>query len=41
MSVSALFDALAGAEAEAARRHEAGACHLSEWSCSLCEEWSP
>ena len=25
------------AEAEALRAHEAGTCHLSEWSCSHCE----
>ena len=25
------------AEAEALRAHEAGECHLSEWSCSHCE----
>ena len=27
----------ARAEAEALRAHEAGTCHLSEWSCSHCE----
>ena len=25
------------AEAEALRAHEAGECHLSEWSCSHCD----
>jgi len=25
------------AEAEALRAHEAGTCHLSEWSCTACE----
>lgn len=29
--------AVADAEAEALRAHEAGECHLSEWSCSHCE----
>ena len=29
--------AVADAEAEALRLHEAGECHLSEWSCSHCE----
>jgi hypothetical protein len=29
--------AVARAEAEALRAHEAGTCHLSEWSCSHCE----
>ena len=29
--------AVADAEAEALRLHEAGGCHLSEWSCSHCE----
>ena len=29
--------AVARAEAEALRAHEAGECHLSEWSCSHCE----
>ena len=26
------------AEAEALRAHEAGTCHLSEWSCTACEQ---
>jgi hypothetical protein len=30
--------AVARAEAEALRAHEAGECHLSEWSCSACEQ---
>ena len=29
--------AVADAEAEALRAHEAGTCHLSEWSCTHCE----
>ena len=29
--------AIERAEAEALRAHEAGTCHLSEWSCSHCE----
>jgi len=29
--------AIERAEAEALRAHEAGECHLSEWSCSHCE----
>ena len=29
--------AIERAEAEALRLHEAGECHLSEWSCSHCE----
>ena len=30
--------AIERAEAEALRAHEAGTCHLSEWSCSACEQ---
>ncbi len=30
-------DAVAAAEWLAQRDHEAGTCHLSEWSCSHCE----
>lgn len=30
--------AVARAEAEALRAHEAGTCHLSEWSCTACEQ---
>ena len=30
--------AVADAEAEALRAHEAGTCHLSEWSCTACEQ---
>lgn len=29
--------AIERAEAEALRAHEAGTCHLSEWSCTHCE----
>lgn len=32
-----IFDAIAAAEAQASTDHEAGTCHLSEWSCSFCE----
>ena len=31
-------EAVAAAEAEALRLHEAGECHLSEWSCTTCEQ---
>ena len=35
----ALLDAqIAKAQTEARRQHEAGTCHLSEWSCSHCED---
>lgn len=35
-------DALEAAELQARIDHENGVCHLSEWSCSLCElESSP
>ena len=33
----AIAAAIAAAEAEARRQHDAGTCHLSEWSCSHCE----
>ena len=36
-SVVSVAQAVADAEAEALRLHEAGECHLSEWSCSHCE----
>lgn len=29
--------AVANAEAAALAAHNAGTCHLSEWSCSACE----
>lgn len=32
-----LLDAVTSAEAQALAAHEAGTCHLSEWSCSHCE----
>lgn len=32
-----LVAAVEAAEAEALRQHQAGTCHLSEWSCSYCE----
>lgn len=32
-----MFAAIDRAYAEARARHEAGTCHLSEWSCSYCE----
>ena len=35
--VMSAAEAVAAAEAEALRAHEAGTCHLSEWSCSHCE----
>ena len=35
--VVSVAQAVADAEAEALRAHEAGTCHLSEWSCSHCE----
>ena len=38
--MSAVIDAIEAAEAEALRLHVAGACHLSEWSCSHCEDES-
>jgi hypothetical protein len=34
----AMFDAIDMAEAEALTLHQRGECHLSEWSCSHCEE---
>lgn len=34
--MSHLISAVERAEAEALAAHEAGACHLSEWSCSWC-----
>jgi hypothetical protein len=36
-TVDDLVVAVERAEAEAFARHEAGTCHLSEWSCSYCE----
>ena len=33
-----IFAAIDRAYAEALARHEAGTCHLSEWSCSYCEQ---
>jgi hypothetical protein len=33
-----VIEAIEAAEAEALRQHNAGTCHLSEWSCSWCEE---
>ena len=30
--------AIAAAEAQARADHERGVCHLSEWSCSPCQE---
>jgi len=32
-----LHAAVANAEAAAVAAHNAGTCHLSEWSCSHCE----
>ncbi len=32
-----VVDAVAQAEASALAAHNAGTCHLSEWSCSYCE----
>lgn len=31
-----IFDAISAAEAQARAEHDAGTCHLSEWSCSHC-----
>ena len=36
-AASALHAAIAGAESEAQAAHDAGVCHLSEFSCSACE----
>lgn len=30
-------EAIATAEAQSLIDHDAGNCHLSEWSCSFCE----
>ena len=38
--IGQLVDAIDQAEAEALRQHQAGTCHLSEWSCSWCAEAS-
>ena len=32
-----VVEAVAAAEREAREAHDAGTCHLSEWSCSYCE----
>lgn len=37
INLLSVAQAVADAEAEALRAHEAGECHLSEWSCSHCE----
>ena len=37
LTVDDLLDAVEAAEARALAEHKAGACHLSEWSCSYCE----
>ena len=36
--VMSAAEAVLRAEAEALRAHEAGTCHLSEWSCTACEQ---
>lgn len=37
LTISDPIAAVAAAEAEVQAQHEAGTCHLSEWSCSYCE----
>ena len=32
-----LIAAIDAAEADALRQHQAGTCHMSEWSCSWCQ----
>ena len=36
--VDAFIAAVEAAEADALAAHNAGTCHLSEWSCSHCEQ---
>jgi len=38
MTADPIIIAIATAEARALGEHEAGRCHLSEWSCSHCPE---
>lgn len=37
-TAAVLFAAVTAAEDRARANHEAGICHLDEWSCTFCEE---